>query len=194
MPGVADPSPMMTWGVVGGTPQILDTREVMRSLPMPWAQPGHGGLGAGLSGGLGDKFSYEPPAAQQRDLIAHSLGSKGGFASGGHATAGRGTGSGTSSSSSRRHSAPTASSSRHPSKPKLTPAAMSLAHQLSSRRSTGAGNATPFGGSATLSNSYRRPASSGRRSSSSSIPQPASAHHPVGSDKRVNTDDLLCNF
>jgi hypothetical protein len=196
IPGVTDPSPIMTWGAVGGTPMILNAKEVLLSLPLPMQ------LSSG--GGGGSEMSYEPPRAKKRDLLAQALGSKGGV--GGGATTLRAPRQ--SSSSGHGHV---------PGKTKLTPAALSLAQQLSARRATAAaGSSTPFGGlmrdgyqgrsggrtssSSSKHGGISRSSSSSSSSSSSVLSVGARARPsapPVGTDRprppssSVNTDNLL---
>ena len=165
-----------------------------------------------------DKVSYEPPAINPRDRIAQTLGSNTTNRSHTHSRSGQ-----HSSSSSSAAASSSSFSSHRRKKPKLTPAAISLAQKLSSSRSglsiPGGPNSTPFGGSMSLSDSYRAP---DRHSKSKSSTHMSSHSHgltgslirtkasktpltstdgqgSLGHDKdtghpSVNTDDLLRNF
>ena len=164
-----------------------------------------------------DKISYEPPAIKARDRIAQTLGGNTTSRSHSHSRSGQ-------HSSSLSTAASSSSSHRH-KKPKLTPAALSLAQKLSTSRGglsiPGGPNSTPFGGSMSLSDSYRIPdrhsksksnthssthghglTGSLMRTKSSKTPlttttgqQGSSVSNEKGSSHpSVNTDDLLRNF
>lgn len=155
MPGSAGLSPLMTWGMIGGTPLILDPNPNSSSLMMSYSQSM---LSAGISSSTGSEVStgamYQPPAAKRRELLAHELDARGkariiatnnNHVSNQMASQRSGLSRAGSSSSSRQHQ-------HH--KQQLTPAALSLAQRLSGGASDVRGRATfnPFGG--TLAESY----------------------------------------
>jgi hypothetical protein len=181
IPDSAGSSPIMTWGLIGGTPLILDPKErgKVDSSNFSSADYGNSLLSTGIASGAGEGYTgvmYQPPPLQSRDILAHDLAVKGKarkpLASGSNdmtASTKRNT-DGSASSSVHRHRSSTGSSrvpvtaatksqQRQHRAVQLTPAALSLAARLSAgagaRDTSQCGlHSHPFGGSDALSQSY----------------------------------------
>jgi hypothetical protein len=217
MPGSGNVSPLMTWGLIRGTPIILDPKErekgEERAAMLDYELSlQSAGVTSGVIGG------YQPPPIQRREKLAHDLDARGKSkkaASDGNQI------DGTDSKRTKRHDASPFTSSnsignesvlsastsrhqhhhRHGRKSQLTPAALSLAARLSGGSGTSnritAGlmpsNTNPFGGSNSLARSYTQSSSSGsshkRRHHNDS--SKGSVYGGTPKQSPMCTDDLL---
>ena len=138
MPGGNGESPMMTWGVIDGTPLILDPPESIseRNMLADLTSNTHRSL---LSTGLDSSMAgyegsmYQPPPPKRRELLAHSLAAK---EKSRKAAAKGGSRSNGMSASSGESSVLRRNSMGRPAAQQLTPAALSLATRLMERPSS----------------------------------------------------------
>lgn len=212
MPGAGGESPMMTWGILGGTPLILDPPEsinesrMLRNLTSSSYQSSLLSVGLETHGGGYTGTMYQPPPTQHRDLLAQSLAAKEKTrkAAVKDASLSRSASRPSGMSSSLRKSSSSASvmtSARH----KLTPAALSLAARLTGSRQGSSSGVRPglqevlnpfssdaltrsYSAHGSGSNRRSKEHSSGdrKRGSSSALESPRIHHQSA-----MNTDNLL---
>jgi hypothetical protein len=214
MPGGGNVSPLMTWGLIQGTPVILDPKERKkgeeRAAMMDYELSlQSAGVTSGVVGG------YQPPPVQRREKLAHDLDVRGKSKKtpigdnrnermDNKRTKRPEASPFTSSSSIDNETVMTGSSSRHKHhhhhgrKSQLTPAALSLAARLSggsgvtSKDITGGlmiSNTNPFGGS--LGQSYAQSSSSSRKRRHHSGSSKGSISGDTPKQSPMCTDDLL---
>lgn len=216
MPGGGGESPLMTWGLVGGTPLILDPPEMSSSrLTMDhydsaYYQPSLQSMGLEPDPGGYSGTMYQPPAMQARDILSHTLGSreKARKALMKEKETIRLNASRSRSSSLRRSGSGHSRTPNTRNQINLTPAAQSLAARLSGkggdsslRQSLNAHSGSTFGSDA-LTLSYSRPPS-GVRSNKDVASRPAVEKSGSGRGSEtpgatpssiqlsMNTDNLL---
>ena len=148
MPGGGGVSPLMTWGLIGGTPLILDPSDRMggdrEDNLANLMSAGYGRSLLSSVSGTSDGSAgvmYQPPPVKRRELLAHDLSAKAksrkAEAKSSNHRQSRSSGGGGSGSVNRGHnnneSVVTSKSSRHSQHrhQHLTPAALSLAARLS---------------------------------------------------------------
>ena len=211
MPGGNGESPMMTWGVIDGTPLILDPPESTSERNMladltsnTYRSLLSTGLDSSIAGYEGSM--YQPPPTKRRELLAHSLAAK---EKSRKAAAKGSSRSNELSGSSGQSSVLRRNSMGRPAAHQLTPAALSLATRLMERPSSRSshkghqGHTLNHFGSDALSQSYARRTSDVSRKSKSN----RTTGDPRRGDKRarlhaldtprrsqkssMNTDNLL---
>ena len=213
MPGAGGESPLMTWGILGGTPLILDPPEsinesrMLQNLTSFSYQSSLLSVGLEAHGGGCTGPMYVPPPVQHRELLAQSLAAKEKSRKAAAKDVGlinsasRPSGM---SSSLRKSSSSSGSTVMTSARHKLTPAALSLAARLTGNRQGSSSSvrpgqqeaSNPFSSDA-LTRSYTALGSgSGRRSKdtsagrkrdpSSALESPRIHHHSA-----MNTDNLL---
>ena len=211
MPGGNGESPMMTWGVIDGTPLILDPPESQseRNMLADLTSNTYRSListGLDVTTGGYEGSMYQPPAPKRRELLAHSLAAK---EKSRKAAAKKNNHSKETSSSSGHSSALRRNSIGRSAAHQLTPAALSLATRLMERPSSintvrgSQGHAVnPFSSSALTQSYTSRPADISRKGKNS-----RTVGDPKRDDKRaklqgsdtprtnhitsMNTDNLL---
>jgi Nuclear protein Es2 len=214
MPGAGGESPLMTWGVLGGTPLILDPPEsinetrMLRNLTSSSYQSSLLSVGLDTHGGGYTGTMYQPPPTQHRELLAQSLAAKeksrkaAAKDAGLNKTASRPSGM---SSSLRKSGSSSGSSVMTSARHKLTPAALSLAARLTGNRQGSSSSvrprqadvSNPFSSDA-LTRSYsalgsgssrrsKEHSSAGRKRDPSSALESPRIHH----QSAMNTDNLL---